>query len=121
MINNCQTYRRKVNTGGKIDNDLAIFFSLTPHDSVYHSLLCMKIISESVMLLCLCGMTRETAGFKLGVRSRKGEGGSDLLCKISCLEQEDRQRSFLRTGRMAEGRAGVEAGSARDGPEPASC
>lgn len=81
----------------------------------------MKIISESVMLPSLCGMTRETAGFKLGVRSSKGEGGPDLLCKISCLEQEDRQRSFLRTGRMAEGRAGVEGGSARDGPEPTSC
>ena len=50
------------------------------------------------MLSSLCGMTRETAGFKLGVRSSKGEGGPDLRCKISCLEQEDRQRSFLRRG-----------------------
>lgn len=73
------------------------------------------------MLLCLCRMTKETAGFRQGVRSREGEGGPDLLCVISCREQEDRQRSFLRTGRMAEGRAGVEGGSARDGREPTSC
>lgn len=70
----------------------------------------MEIICVSVMLLCL---SRETAGFRQGMRSRKAECGPDSLCVISCRKQEDRQRSFLRTGRMAEGRVGVEGGSAR--------
>lgn len=55
------------------------------------------------MLPCLYRVTREAVGFKQGVGSRRAGVGAEQLCMISPREQEDRQRNFMRTGRMAEG------------------